>query len=38
MFTKDEDACFGFIEKTRLQYFDLKLLLEKNLRDLLHIT
>jgi len=38
LFAIDEDACFDFIEKTRLQYFDLKPLLEENLRDLLHIS
>jgi len=38
LFTKDEDACFDFIEKTRLQYFDLKPILEENLKDLLHLS
>ncbi len=38
LFTKDEDACFDFIEKTRLQYFDYKHLFEENLKDLIDVS
>ncbi len=37
LLTRDEEISFDFIEKTRLEYFDLKPLLEENLNDLLKI-
>ncbi len=38
LFAKNEDFCFDYIEKIRLKHFDLKPLLEENLKDLLHIS
>ena len=35
LLTRDEEISFEFIEETRLEYFDLKPLLEENLNDLL---
>ncbi len=37
LFAKNEDVCFDFIEKTWLEYFDLKHFYEDNLKDLLSI-
>lgn len=36
LFTRDEDRSFDFMEKTWMEYFDLKPFLKENLRDLLH--
>lgn len=36
LLTRDEENSFDFMEKTWMEYFDLKPLLEENLRDLLH--
>ncbi|MFZ5599021.1 MAG: nucleotidyltransferase domain-containing protein [Bacillota bacterium] len=36
LLTKDEDNSFEFMEKTWMEYFDLKPFLKENLRDLLH--
>ncbi len=37
LFAKNEDVCFDFIERTWLEYFDLKHFYEDNLKDLLSI-
>jgi len=37
LFAKNEEVCFDFIEKTWLEYFDLKNFYEDNLKDLLSI-
>ena len=37
LLTRDEEISFEFLEKTRLEYFDLKPLLVENLNDLLKI-
>ncbi len=37
LFAKNEDFCFDFIERTWLEYFDLKYLYEDNLKDLLSV-
>jgi len=36
LLTRDEDKSFDFMERTWIEYFDLKPLLEENLRDLLY--
>ena len=38
LFAKNEDLCFDFIERTWLEYFDLKHFYEDNLKDLLSIN
>jgi len=37
LFAKNEEVCFDFIEKTWLEYFDLKYIYENNLNDLLSV-
>lgn len=37
LFAKNEEVCFDFIEKTWLEYFDLKYIFENNLNDLLSV-
>ena len=37
LFAKEEEVCFDFIEKTWLEYFDLKHLYDDNMKDLLSI-
>jgi len=37
LFAKNEEVCFDFIEKTWLEYFDLKYLYKDSLNDLLAI-
>ena len=37
LFAKNEEVCFDFIERTWMEYFDLKHFYEDNLKDLLSI-
>ena len=37
LFAKNEEVCFEFIERTWMEYFDLKHFYEDNLKDLLSI-
>lgn len=37
LLTRDKNNSFDFMEKTWMEYFDLKPFLQDNLRDLLHI-